>query len=67
METLAIVFAILSVTFVLDLARIDQIALKGWSAGGESAGGESRADISSVLAMVFTTLALVFGVLAAVV
>ena len=60
METLAIVFAILALVFVIDLARLDQIRL------GAHYTPESHHYISAVLALGCTVTAVTFGVLAAV-
>ncbi len=60
METLAIVFAILALVFVIDLARLDQIRLGGHPTP------ESHHDISAMLALGCTVVAVTFGVLAAV-
>ena len=60
METLAIVFAILALVFVIDLARLDQIRLGGHYTP------ESSHVISAVLALSCTVAAVTFGVLAAI-
>ncbi|KKL75942.1 hypothetical protein LCGC14_2049920 [marine sediment metagenome] len=60
METLAIVFAILALVFVIDLARLDQIRLGGHYTP------DSYHDISAVLALGCTVAAATLGVLAAV-
>ena len=61
METLAIVFAILALVFVVDLARIDQAELSG-----KVQVAEGRVNVSTVLALFCTIAAVTFGVLAAV-
>lgn len=60
METLAIVFAILTVAFVLDMMRLDYGILRG--VRYES----SRIDAGTILAVGSFFAAVVFGVLAAV-
>ncbi len=59
METLAIVFAILALVFVVDLGRGDFLVSKGMMAS------ESRFDISAVGALLCVVSAVVFGILAA--
>ena len=60
MDTLAIVFAILALVFVLDLARIDQAEIGGYSVP------PARADASAIAALGSIIAAVVFGVMAAV-
>jgi len=60
METLAIVFAILALVFVIDLARMDYGYVHKLYVP------ESRLDISALLALGSVMAAVTFGVLAAV-
>ena len=59
MDTLAIVFAILALVFVVDLGRGDFLAVHGRMPP------ENRLDISAVGALVSVVAAVVFGILAA--
>ena len=61
METLAIVFAILTVAFVIDIMRIDQAEFSG-----KVQVANDRADVSTVLALFCSVAAVTFGILAAV-
>ena len=59
METLAIVFAILALVFVVDLGRVDFLVSRGMMSK------QGSGDISSVGALVCVVAAVTFGILAA--
>lgn len=60
METLAIVFAILALVFVIDLGRGDFLVSRGMMSS------ETHFDISAVGALVSVVAAVTFGILAVV-
>lgn len=59
METLAIVFAILALVFIVDLGRGDFLVSRGMMVS------ESRFDLSALGALVSVVAAVVFAILAA--
>ncbi|KKN49326.1 hypothetical protein LCGC14_0644250 [marine sediment metagenome] len=62
METLAIVFAILTVAFVIDIMRLDLMV----SISDKFGVAEQRVNVSAILALFCTVAAVTFGILAAV-